>query len=151
VFGETALRPITSRLPKFVVAFLVGSLIGCRAILGPSQGAPIVTTTPKPTPTISDIEKYARLTMPASARDIHAYVDPGFLDSIVILTFKLAPEDLPAFLADAGYPDPLQPVWNPLAIPGYYDNFRKLLPAWPSRADWVKPSRTRHASCSAQR
>jgi len=85
---------------------------------------------------ISDVEKWGRLTMPSSAQDVRAYVDPGGLDAIVVLTFKLAKVDLDSFLANAGYAGELQPVEDELSAAAFFLGFSQHLQGWPSDAEW---------------
>jgi hypothetical protein len=74
--------------------------------------------------------------MPSSAHDIRAYVDPGGLDAIVVLTFKLPEADLVSFLAKAGYAGELQPVEDELSAAAFFLGFSQYLQGWPSDAEW---------------
>ena len=85
---------------------------------------------------ISDVEKWGRLTMPSSAQDVRAYVDPGGLDAIVVLSFKLPKADLDSFLASAGYEGELQPVEDELSAAAFFLGFSQYLQGWPSDAEW---------------
>jgi hypothetical protein len=126
----------------FVASFFV---VGASMLACGTGDAPTMTAVPTSTPSIADIERWARLEMPASAQDIQAYVDPGGLDALVVMTFKLPPQDLQPFLDAAGYPAPLQVPDSSRFVPGYYEEFDKGLPGkpdsaglpwWPSRGEW---------------
>ena len=95
-----------------------------------------MTSATTSTASISDIEEFGRLTMPSSAHDVRAYVDPGGLDALVVLTFELPKADLSSFLAKAGYTAELQPVEDGLSAGAYFLGFSQYLQGWPSDAEW---------------
>ena len=95
-----------------------------------------MTPTATPTVPIADVEKWGRLSMPSSAQDIRAYVDPGGLDAIAVLTFKLPKLDLDSFLASAGYAGELRPVGDELSAAAFFLGFSQYLQGWPSDAEW---------------
>jgi len=95
-----------------------------------------MTSTAATTVPISDVENWGRLSMPSSAQDVRAYVDPGGLDAIVVLTFKLPKADLESFLANAGYTGELQPVEDELSAAAFFLGFSQYLQGWPSDAEW---------------
>jgi len=95
-----------------------------------------MTPTATPTVPIADVEKWGRLSMPSSAQDVRAYVDPGGLDSLVVLSFKLPKADLDSFLATAGYSSELQPVEDGMTAGAYFLGFSTRLQGWPSDAEW---------------
>jgi len=130
------LLPQQSKPLATVLAIAIGSLIGCRAITGPNAGAPMMTTPPRATPSISDIEKYARLKMPSSAHDIHAYLLTEAIDALVVITFRLPSSDLPRFLAGAGYLEPLEPPGDEFYQITHFLGFNDKLSEWPTDAAW---------------
>jgi len=105
-----------------------------------------MTSTTTSTASISDIEEFGRLTMPSSAQNVRAYVDPGGLDALVVLTFKLPKSDLDSFLVNAGYTSELLPVDDGLPGAAYFLGFSQYLQGWPNDAEWegllTDPTRT---------
>ena len=125
---------------------IAGTALACLTLPNTNGGLPTMPAAPSPTPSIADIERWGRLKMPASAQHIHAYVDSGGLDALVVLTFKLPASDLPSFLAGAGYREALKPPQeDPLFSLTYLYGFHEQLPGgldtpglpwWPSTSDW---------------
>lgn len=109
-----------------------------------------MTPNAMPTASISEIEKWGRLTMPPSAEDVHAHVNTEGMDALVVLTFEIPADDLDAFMTDAGYTAPLQPVGDQLSAVAHFLGFSEVLPDWPSDAEWERlvkdPSRTLKAT-----
>lgn len=105
-----------------------------------------MTPNAMPTASISEIEKWGRLTMPQSAQDVHAHVNTQGPDALVVLTFRIPPDDLDAFMVDAGYTAPLQPVGDQLNAVAHFLGFSEMLPAWPTDTEWERlvkdPART---------
>ena len=139
--SESEMRSASRRaVIRVTVTLGAATILACRAVTSPPR-----TAVPTATPSIAEIERWARLKMPATAQDVHAYVDARWLDALVVLTFKLPAGNLAPFLREAGYEDPLRPPESTLDIPGYYEEFDRRLPGydnstglpwWPSTADW---------------
>jgi hypothetical protein len=120
----------------FLLLFLAFSLVSCRIPLSIDGGAPTMTPPNSPQASITEIERWGRLTMPESAQDIQAHVDTGGLDALVVLTFKLPPDDLPSFLAGAGYSEPLESVDPEFFSVAHFLSFSDDLAAWPTDDEW---------------
>jgi len=95
-----------------------------------------MTAEAQPAPSIAEIEEVGRLTMPPSAGEVEAYVDLQGIDDILIVRFKLSPDELGAFLSEAGYPEPPRPVERLTSIPGWAMGFDGVLPGWPDEDEW---------------
>jgi hypothetical protein len=87
---------------------------------------------------IAEIEKYGRLTMPATAQNVEFYLEPGGIDAFVALKFEIPADEFFLFLEQAGYTEPLERAVRLRDIRGllYPLDEWNLIRSWPTREEW---------------
>ncbi|NIM92990.1 MAG: hypothetical protein GTO18_04675 [Anaerolineales bacterium] len=95
-----------------------------------------MTGTPGLTPTVEDVEKFARIQLPESAEEVQFFAETEGIDVFVAMKFVIPSNDLEKFLIDSGYEGPLQRIKYLSEIPGYALELDNNIPGWPSDAKW---------------
>ncbi len=96
------------KTPIFVLLFI--ALAGCQNTLYEGKETPSMTDLPRFS--IEEVEKIARIKIPASASEIQVYAETGWMDNAALIKFTLLSDELDSFLEIHGFYNLKEGYWS---------------------------------------
>lgn len=93
-----------------MIALSLIFVAGCKSLLDEIKETPSMTDSPQYS--IEEVEKIARIEIPAAAYDIQVDADTGWMDDAAIIKFKISPHELEPFLEQYGFDNLQQGFWS---------------------------------------
>ena len=105
-------------MKKTILIFLFFFIVGCQNDSYITKETPTMTDLPQYS--IEDVEKIARIEIPASASEILVYANTGWMDDAALIKFKLPLGELKPFLERYGFTDLKKGYWSiqDFSVPG---------------------------------
>lgn len=119
---------------KVVLALLLIALMGCRNTMDTVKETPTMNLPFRIQEiySVEEVEKIARIEIPASATEVQVYGVTGWMDDAALIKFKLPADELDSFLEKYGFHDLETGYWSIQDGPPSID-------WWPNRQPGSKP------------